>query len=144
MFYFGVVALGFAFIENMEYFSKYIKSPNVDIMELFALRTTMSMVMHMLMGLMMGYFIALSRLKNGWISIKYHLAGLGVATLMHGSYDFIVFALPEAESATVITLLLIPMTISFVMVTIAGKSLLKNSQRYQAILRARRKLLHTR
>lgn len=142
MFYFGVVALGFAFIENSEYFIAYAKNGSVDIGKLFFLRTVMAMVMHLLMGLMMGYFIAISRFKSGFSSLKYHIMGLLIATLMHGSYDFIVFAFSDLQESKLLALLAIPMLISLTMVTIAGKSLLKNSQRHQAILKMKRKLLH--
>lgn len=100
MFYSGISALGFAFIENLFYATHYGG-------QVLLMRSIHAMFLHFVCGLVMGYWIALSRiptkLKNRspfenwtatypWLkTVIYYLLGIGSATFLHGLYDFNIF-----------------------------------------------------
>jgi RsiW-degrading membrane proteinase PrsW (M82 family) len=61
MFYMGMVGLGFAMVENIQYLSRY----GVEILKMRAFTSTIA---HMLFGMFAGYWIALSKIKTGIFS----------------------------------------------------------------------------
>jgi RsiW-degrading membrane proteinase PrsW (M82 family) len=63
MFYMGMVGLGFAMVENIQYLSRYGT-------EVLKLRTFTSTIAHMLFGMFTGYWLALSRIKTGIFSSR--------------------------------------------------------------------------
>jgi len=100
MFYCGVSALGFAYVENIRYISDYG-------MNVIVVRSIFSMYLHFLAGCLMGYWIALSKLPNKKYNrsyydfivskhsiiknIFYYITGLILAILTHGLFDFALF-----------------------------------------------------
>lgn len=101
MFYSGISALGFSFIENVTYALKYGG-------EVLISRSFVAMILHFLCGLIMGYWIAVSRLplkvKNSspfemFIYTRpklkrffYYGIGILSAVFIHGLYDFNLFS----------------------------------------------------
>ena len=97
MFYCGISALGFSFLENVHYAIMYGG-------EVLIIRSTLSMILHFLCGLIMGYWVAKSRLpvkiknrsllelkfiKNPKLkSITMISMGVFCASAIHGLFDF--------------------------------------------------------
>lgn len=91
MFYSVMIAVGFAVFENMYYVGRALWGDlqGVDPSEMLLVRSLNSVVVHMLSGLFMGYFIALGRsCKNVFKHAGYTTLGLLAATFFHGLYDF--------------------------------------------------------
>lgn len=82
MFYGMSVSTGFAVIENMVYLQQY----GVEVLEL---RAFSAIILHMLTGLMLGYFMSIGMYKKN--PLKYQLIGLGAVAAYHGLYDFNIF-----------------------------------------------------
>lgn len=80
MFYAMCVSAGFAVVENMMYAWRF--GP-----EVLYIRAGTSMVLHMMAGLIMGYFFALGMHINKR-RILYRILGLISAVFIHGLYDF--------------------------------------------------------
>lgn len=80
MFYSMSIAAGFAVVENMMYAWRF--GPDV-----LWIRSYSAIILHMLAGLIMGYFISLGVYKR---KLKYLFQTLGLvsATFIHGLYDF--------------------------------------------------------
>ena len=101
MFYCGISALGFSFIENIQYALKFGG-------QVLIMRSFFSMMLHFLCGLIMGYWISLSRvptkLKNRSLlelffmkykflkKLVYSLIGIGCAVIIHGLFDYNLFS----------------------------------------------------
>jgi RsiW-degrading membrane proteinase PrsW (M82 family) len=101
MFYCGISALGFSFIENVDYAIRYGS-------EILITRSLVSMLLHFLCGLIMGYWISASRiptrLKNRSLlevffirnpqvkMVVYNIMGIFCATFLHGLYDYNLFS----------------------------------------------------
>jgi RsiW-degrading membrane proteinase PrsW (M82 family) len=80
-----IVGLGFAFAENVGYYTVYGIS-----LDLFVARTAYAMSLHAFMGGIMGYFLVQGRLlphKGPWW-VFYGLA-FAFPFLIHGSYNFL-------------------------------------------------------
>lgn len=104
MFYSGISALGFAFMENVKYALMF--GGNVLIF-----RSFITIMVHFLCGLVMGYWISVSRLpsklKNRSLmevsfirypnlkKVLYHIIGILFAVLLHGLYDYNIFSYGE-------------------------------------------------
>lgn len=85
MFYICMVSVGFAGIENIQYFMEYNGASDVILA-----RSTQSVLAHMISGLMMGYFFAISRFSKGWLkSVWTKFLGVFTAILFHGFYDYL-------------------------------------------------------
>jgi RsiW-degrading membrane proteinase PrsW (M82 family) len=98
MFYVGMVSLGFAVIENVQYASNSITP-----LDTLFWRSVTAVIGHMVFGLFMGYWISLGRLKPRLknrslidiIVLKrdklkrrfFVVVGLLAATVLHGLYD---------------------------------------------------------
>jgi len=101
MFYCGISALGFAFLENVNYALTYGG-------EVLILRSVVALLVHFLCGLIMGYWVASSRLpskvenrsffevilhhKPKVKKIVYYSIGVFCALILHGLYDFNIFS----------------------------------------------------
>jgi RsiW-degrading membrane proteinase PrsW (M82 family) len=91
MFYSVMIGVGFAVFENVHYVGRALWGDlqGVDPNEMLFMRSISSVLVHMLSGLFMGYFIALGRrCVNVFKHAGYTVLGLLVATLFHGLYDF--------------------------------------------------------
>ena len=91
MFYSVMIAVGFAAYENIHYVGRALWGDleGVDPNQMPMIRSINSVVVHMLSGLFMGFFIAIGRrCKNIFKHAGYTILGLLVATLFHGVYDF--------------------------------------------------------
>jgi len=98
MLFMGMVSLGFAVIENIQYGSN-----SIDPMDTLWWRSITAVVGHMVFGLFMGYWISLGRMgarfhdrslldiiinkRKKLRNIFYTVVGLGAATILHGIYD---------------------------------------------------------
>lgn len=82
MFYCGVTSATFAAIENYSYIMKY----GLDVI---IIRGLSSVPMHMMCGLMMGYFISLGRygIDKRFSKGAFTLIGILVGVTLHGFYD---------------------------------------------------------
>lgn len=131
MIYCGITALGFSFIENIT----YLLSSDIDI--LFA-RSTMAMLLHLTCGLLMGYFIAISKMNISEpttplnrIMIKYPkfriflftIVGISTATIVHGFYDLVNFV-GDTSAQPLINMIII-ITFGFILNLLLSKDLIK-------------------
>jgi len=96
MFYMGMVALGFAVIENIHYGMMYGDG-------VLYWRAITSVIGHMVFGLFMGYWIAMGRMGARFYdrslfdivinkrkrirNVVYTIFGISAATILHGIYD---------------------------------------------------------
>jgi RsiW-degrading membrane proteinase PrsW (M82 family) len=101
MFYCGISALGFAFLENVNYALTYGG-------EVLIARSFIAMMVHFLCGLIIGYWVSVSRLpskvetrsffevlvhkKPKLKRIVYYSIGVCCAMALHGLYDFNIFS----------------------------------------------------
>ncbi len=135
MFYTMMTASAFAFMENLLYGSMF--GSQVVIMRSFT-----AVVCHMICGVFMGYYISIGRLPDlsnkktvfhnlikRYPLIKrgaYTLLGLLIATIFHGTYDFVLsFALEVNKMLYMIILLVIGLIMSYIM----GRELSKISNK---------------
>lgn len=97
MFYSGISALGFSFLENIHYAIRYGG-------DVIFVRSFTAMMLHFLCGMIMGYWIAASRIPSRFENrslieiifikkpllkkISYSIIGILCATLLHGLYDY--------------------------------------------------------
>lgn len=112
MFYCGISALGFSFIENVEYALSYGG-------QVLFVRSFVSMMIHFLCGLIMGYWISASRipsrLENRSLievlfikkpmlkKIAYSIMGISCAIVLHGLFDYNLFiGGPDSNSYIII------------------------------------------
>ena len=87
--YCAMASLGFATVENVIYIVQYSSiEPTIWIM-----RAVLSVPTHMLLGIIMGYYLGLSRFgpDRGSTVLNYKKA-LIIPVLLHGAYDFILMA----------------------------------------------------
>ena len=115
MFYFALVGLGFAVIENMTYVRMYGE-------EVLYIRTITSTIMHMIFGMIFGYWIGLSKIYKskfenrsvfGVITNKhkklkvfiYTLIGFLSALTYHGMYNYNLVT--SEESSKIISMIII-------------------------------------
>lgn len=100
MLYSGISALGFAFLENVNYAIQYGG-------EVLIARSIVSMMVHFLCGLILGYWISISRLPSKIETrslfeiisrrspkirrVIYYMVGITCVVILHGLYDFSIF-----------------------------------------------------
>lgn len=77
-----MVSMGFACTENIMYVLQ-------GGYETAILRAFTAVPAHATFGVLMGYFMGLAKFSNN--RIKYNIAGLFLAVLFHGAYDFFLF-----------------------------------------------------
>lgn len=91
MFYSTMISAGFALLENIHYISRALWGDLLgsDPINLIIIRSINSVLVHMICGMFMGYFIALS--KNSLKIFKrsiFFILSLLVSIVFHGMYDF--------------------------------------------------------
>jgi len=84
-----LIGLGFAFIENIKYFSDFLAEQGGS---LVVARSILSMPVHALCGGIMGYYVGKAKftLREGRVGLYFILA-LVVPIFIHGLFDFFVF-----------------------------------------------------
>jgi protease PrsW len=102
MFYSMSVSCGFAVSENILYAQIYGGS-------VLFIRSFSSVLIHMMCGLMMGYFIALGRIESNNVNnyfkkIYYTIAGILVSSFYHGLYDFNIYLYQDLSKSFAIIL----------------------------------------
>lgn len=139
MFYSCMISVGFAGAENLDYFLS-VPSDNI-----VALRSFTAVITHMVCGLLMGYFFALSRLKKDVLQ-SWKLKGIGLlaAIAFHGLYDFLAMAMDKYDvdvNAWGVSFTIEAyhplLVLGLVIVTICGRSLLGYSLRYGQVQKTR-------
>jgi RsiW-degrading membrane proteinase PrsW (M82 family) len=101
MFYTTMVAAGFASIENTEYAVRALSGgfgPDADVSQVLFVRSISTVIMHMICGIVMGYYIALGAKSHKLDRVKYNFIGLVSATILHGLYDFTLMYGPLSET----------------------------------------------
>jgi RsiW-degrading membrane proteinase PrsW (M82 family) len=117
MFFVGMISLGFAVIENIQY-----GTMSRDPMDTLWWRSITAVIGHMVFGLFMGYWIAIGRMgprrydrslldiiinkKKKFRTTFYTIVGLLAASTLHGIYDLHI-ELNGASSITGLYMLLI-------------------------------------
>ena len=86
------VSLGFATFENYEYVFYLAEIWNIDPQQMAILRSYSAVPMHGLNGCIMGYFIAAYAFSG---RKKYLVLSLLIPYLLHGSYNFLCYFLPQ-------------------------------------------------
>ena len=87
------VGLGFAFLENIFYVVLALMQGSTGLMTA-VLRSITAVPLHALVGVVMGYYLGLSRFKDDpGERLKTNAKGVFYAILFHGIYDFFVFLL---------------------------------------------------
>ncbi len=98
--YCSIAALGFATLENIFYVVNY--SPMVP--DIWITRALLSVPAHLLLGITMGYYLALARFCDDPAKcIGYMNKSLYVPALLHGAFDFILMT-----DLPIISLMLLP------------------------------------
>jgi RsiW-degrading membrane proteinase PrsW (M82 family) len=115
MFYFSLVGLGFAIVENMQYVQMFGE-------DVLYIRNVTSTIMHMIFGMLFGYWIGLGTIEKrkfedrsvfGVImhrhkelkKITYTLIGFTLAVVYHGMYNYNLST--SKESAPIISMIII-------------------------------------
>lgn len=131
MFYTCMVSVGFAGIENLSYFIEF-QEHNVILTRSFS-----AVILHMLCGLIMGYFFALSRLKKDVMSgIGQKCLGLLSAIALHGAYNFSIYAEMNGIVGPLfgtIQIMYVVLLVGLIAATMCGRSLLSHSLRYAKV-----------
>jgi len=122
MFYYGMVGLGFAMIENLQYLANYGA-------EVLLVRTFTSTIAHMLFGMFAGYWVAMSKINSGkyanrsvfGIMMSKHkelkklvYSGIGIfsAILYHGLWNYNLSSSKEASYSIMILMLIIGLVVA--------------------------------
>jgi RsiW-degrading membrane proteinase PrsW (M82 family) len=120
MFYAMSISCGFAVSENILYAQIYGG-------EVLLIRSFSAVLVHMICGLMMGYFVALGRIdnespKNNITTahpkirmIVHTIAGICAATFYHGLYDFNIFVNGDAGADKSFSIVVGGLVITYVM-----------------------------
>jgi RsiW-degrading membrane proteinase PrsW (M82 family) len=95
-----MVSLGFAAFENILYVME--GGTKVAIIRMFT-----AVPMHAAFAVIMGYYIGLSKYYQGSARSDKSLKGLFYATVLHGTYDFVLFQ----DDMPILSLLIFPMII---------------------------------
>lgn len=128
MYYVMLTSLGFALVENIEYLMRYGN-------QVLFIRGCTAIVLHMLCGVIMGYFIAKAKnikvfykeakdqyqiMVNDYIVIgKYLLVGLGlfVVSIVHGVYDYnLMSRINDNTQFTMVVILIGALSIGYFMI----------------------------
>ena len=135
MFYACMISVGFACIENFEYFVSTAKS------EVVIIRSLTCVIIHMICGIFLGYFLALSRLVISPLKkLGYKFLGLSMAVIFHGFFDYLLMIPSRMNQAVMIgdyalgyisSLLLLVFGMFVAM--ILGKTLLSYSSEFRVI-----------
>jgi RsiW-degrading membrane proteinase PrsW (M82 family) len=131
MFYAMMTAAGFAVIENYFYAESYGKA-------VLFYRSFSSVLLHMICGLFMGYFIARGRentdvqhytvfeiflkRKPRWRKTIYTTLGILAAVATHGIFDYLIILDPKKAEDKILIMIIAGLWVSFLI----GRSLSKN------------------
>lgn len=90
MFYCAMISIGFAMFENIHYVlsMEYHEKSFNYIQKVLMGRSLNSVILHMICGIFMGYFIALGKKYKFWKRTLFTTIGLLAAAAIHGLYDF--------------------------------------------------------
>lgn len=117
--YSSFVALGFAFLENIMYVFNYGVSAAI-------LRALISVPGHLLFGIMMGYYMLLSKLsKNKTKKRKYMIYSFLFPFLLHGLYDYLLLL----KNTYVLIILFILLFMFFVFNYIKVREVIENNKK---------------
>lgn len=98
--YCSITALGFATLENIFYVISY----SANNPEIWITRALLSVPIHMLLGITMGYYLSLSKFcMDPQKCVSYYKKSLYIPAFLHGAFDFILMT-----SIPLLSLLLIP------------------------------------
>ncbi len=101
--YCSIAALGFATLENIFYIINY----SAAVPDIWITRAVLSVPAHMLLGITMGYYLAMARFCNEpGQCIRYMRKSLYIPAILHGAFDFILMT-----NMPLISLLLIPFVV---------------------------------
>jgi RsiW-degrading membrane proteinase PrsW (M82 family) len=117
MFYFGMIGLGFALVENLQYVASYG-------FWVLKMRTFGAVFVHMICGLLFGYWVGMGKIKKSKFSLRttssiflssrpklksilYTLMGLITASIFHGLWNYHLSILGKVYSTPFSILLLI-------------------------------------
>ena len=76
-----IIGLGFATLENIFYVYEY--GATVGVLRMFT-----AVPMHAAFGVLMGYYVGISKFQGVSLQVNSKIKGLGFAVLFHGAYDF--------------------------------------------------------
>ncbi len=127
--YMCFIALSFAAIENTMY--AFNENTFVDSISLALVRDITTIPVHVICGVLMGYFLSLSKFaKSKIIKISNIFLGLGIAFLTHGSYNYFLGKLPTTTRSLLayIVFIIIPIFFFVLMLFIFSKKIIKKSQ----------------
>jgi hypothetical protein len=84
-----LTAAAFSIVENVQYAQRAIHGEfgNISAESVLTTRAISSVVIHMVCGLFMGYYIARSKGASRTKKIFFNILGISTATFMHGIYD---------------------------------------------------------
>ena len=117
--YASFVALGFAFLENIMYVFNYGMSAAI-------LRALISVPGHLSFGIMMGYYMLLSKIsRNKTKKRKYMIYSFLFPFLLHGLYDYLLLL----KNTYVLIALFILLFMFFVFNYIKIKDVIKNNKK---------------
>lgn len=117
--YSSFVALGFAFLENIMYVFNYGVSAAI-------LRALISVPGHLSFGIMMGYYMLLSKLsKNKTKKRKYMIYSFLFPFLLHGLYDYLLLL----KNTYVLIILFILLFMFFVFNYIKVREVIENNKK---------------
>lgn len=103
--YCSVAALGFATLENVSYVLMYY----FDYPDILLTRALLSVPVHMLLGITMGYFLSQAKFcTDKRKCASYYRKSLLVPMLLHGAYDFILLL---SDDIPVLSQFLIPFVV---------------------------------
>lgn len=100
MFYTAMVAAGFAVIENTDYAIRAMKGgfgSDISMVYVLSIRNITSVIIHMICGIIMGYYIALGAKSLKADRIRFNIIGIVSAMILHGIYDFCLMYKPLSE-----------------------------------------------
>ncbi len=101
--YCGIAALGFATLENIFYIINY----SAVMPDIWITRALLSVPAHMLLGVTMGYYLAMARFcTDPAMCMSYMRKSLYVPAILHGAFDFILMT-----DLPLISLMLVPFVI---------------------------------
>ena len=101
--YCSIAALGFATLENIFYIINY----SAVMPDIWIIRAILSVPAHLLLGITMGYYLAMARFCNEpGQCISYMRKSLYIPAILHGAFDFILMT-----DVPLISLLLVPFVI---------------------------------
>jgi RsiW-degrading membrane proteinase PrsW (M82 family) len=101
IFYTIVASLGFACAENILYIFRHG-------IEVIQMRALFAVPLHASASGIMGYFIGKAKFSKSTIEERnYFIKGLGMAIGVHGTYNFILFTVPEPMSSIIVIIILI-------------------------------------